>query len=96
MDNPEKWCSWKQGELVFRNEPLQDIFKRLSQMYNISFQLDEMSKNLICHATFKDESLDRILHLLEKTMSIECQYLKNGSSDHTEKQYVKISCKKRN
>lgn len=27
-------------------------------------------------------------------MSIECQYLKNGSSDHTEKQYVKISCKK--
>lgn len=63
-------------------------------MYNISFQLDEMSKNLICHATFKDESLDRILHLLEKTMSIECQYLKNGSSDHTEKQYVKISCKK--
>lgn len=35
-------------------------------MYNISFQLDEMSKNLICHATFKDESLDRILHLLEK------------------------------
>ena len=96
LGNPEKWCSWKQGELVFRNEPLQDIFKRLSQMYNISFQLDEMSKNLICHATFKDESLDRILHLLEKTMSIECQYLKNGSSDHTEKQYVKISCKKRN
>lgn len=94
LGNPDKWCSWKQGELVFRNELLPDIFKRLGQIYNINFQLDEESKKLICHATFKDESLDRILSLLKKTMSVEYQYFSNESGDLAKRQSIKVICKK--
>lgn len=66
-----KWCSWKDGVLAFRNDPLEYVFKRLGQMYNINFVIrDNSLKQYIYHATFEGESLDEILHLLEVSAPI--------------------------
>ncbi|MBK5722510.1 FecR domain-containing protein [Dysgonomonas sp. Marseille-P4677] len=73
-----KWCSWKDGILAFRNDPLEYVFKRLGQMYNINFVIKDNSlKQYIYHATFEGESLDEILHLLEVSAPIRYKKLED-------------------
>jgi transmembrane sensor len=66
VENPDKYISWKDGVLIFRNDPIDDIIKRLSRWYNVDIQLknQELSKYTYT-ATFVDESLPQILELLE-------------------------------
>lgn len=66
-----KWYSWKDGIIAFRNDPLEYVFKRLGQTYNINFIIkDEELKKHVYHATFEDESLDEILDLLQVSIPI--------------------------
>ena len=76
-----KWCAWKDGVLAFRNDPLNYVFKRLGQTYNIDFIVDKSIEDHIYYATFEGESLDKILSLLEKSAPIRFRRL----SEETEK-----------
>ncbi len=67
-----KYISWKDGKLVFRNEPLSQVVKRIGQVFNIDIEIkgDEI-KNYRYRATFQDESLAEILKLLKMSSSID-------------------------
>lgn len=66
-----KWYAWKDGKMVFRDDPLEQVFKRIGQTYNINIKVtDPVIAKHLYRATFEDESLDEILKLLEMTAPI--------------------------
>ncbi|RKD90329.1 FecR family protein [Mangrovibacterium diazotrophicum] len=88
--------SWKDGVLVFRNEPLSLVLKRLGRWYNVDFEItDSELMDFRYRATFKDEPLDEVLSLISLTAPITYKIEKremNDQGSYTSK-IVKISKK---
>lgn len=69
---PQKYLSWTEGKLVFRNDPLDVIARRLERWYNIDVDLNiNLSDDLRLRATFKDESLEEVLGLLKRSLPVD-------------------------
>lgn len=67
----EKYSSWKDGRLVFRNDPLDVIARRLERWYNIEVDLKgDFSDKPTLRATFLDENLEEVLELLRLSLSV--------------------------
>jgi ferric-dicitrate binding protein FerR (iron transport regulator) len=67
-----KYISWKDGKLIFRNEPLSQVVKMISQVFNIDIEIKgEEIQNYCFRATFQDESLTEILKLLKMSSPID-------------------------
>ena len=67
-----KYISWKDGKLIFRNEPLSKVTNRLSQVFNVDIEIrGEELKKYSYRATFQDESLSEILKLLKISAPID-------------------------
>lgn len=61
-----KYIAWKDGKLVFRNDPLPDVLLKIGEMFNVDIELQgEELQNYRYHATFQDESFEEILRLLK-------------------------------
>ncbi len=68
----EKWSSWKDGIMMFRDDELGYIFNRLNLIYSVDIQItDEYISRYLYRATFKDESLNEILDLIKLSAPIE-------------------------
>lgn len=92
--NTYKWCSWKDGILIFRDDPLEYVFKRLGQTYNVEFILKDAELGKYSYkATFEGESLNEILRLLEMSAPIRCKEVSNRSNNNEkfEKQRIEVS-----
>ncbi len=72
-----KYIAWKDGKLIFRNEPLSKVVKILSHQFNVDIELQgkELQKYRY-RATFENESLDEILKLLKLTAPIDFREIK--------------------
>ncbi len=69
----EKYSSWKEGKLVFRNDPIDVIGRRLARWYNVEIEVrGEKADQTGLWATFKDENLEEVLKLLK--LSLHLQY----------------------
>lgn len=69
--NSESFTSWKDGKLIFRNEPMDEVLKKIGRWYNVHFIVDNREiDGYRYRATFKDETLDEVLKLLEHTSPI--------------------------
>lgn len=69
---PKKYLSWTEGKLVFRNDPLDVIARRLERWYNIEVEInDSVSNDLRLRATFVDEDLIEVLNLLKRSLPID-------------------------
>ncbi len=63
--DPEKYISWIEGRLVFRDDPFNEVVKRLNRWYNVEIVIkDEILLTYEYVATFQDETLDEVLHML--------------------------------
>lgn len=92
--NTDKWCSWKDGVLIFRDDPLEYVFKRLGQTYNVEFILKDATLGKYSYkATFEGESLNEILRLLEMSAPIRCKEISNRKNNDKkfEKQRIEVS-----
>ena len=91
--DPYKWYAWKDGALVFRNDPLEYVFKKIGQTFNVDIVLKDTA---IAHqpyrATFQQESLDEILRLLRLTAPIQYKYSnrERGTDNHYRKQKIEV------
>ena len=66
-----QYSSWKEGKLVFRNENIQEMARRLGRWYNAEVVVDDrMLEDYTFHATFIDEPLDEVLKLILITTPI--------------------------
>jgi len=70
-DETEKYSSWKDGKLVFRNDPIDVVKNRLERWYNINVEIKgEFGDDLRLRATFIDESLEEVMKVLKRVMHI--------------------------
>ncbi len=77
VENPQYYAAWKEGKLIFRNDPMTEVVKKLGRWYNVEFLLQE--KNLEeyrYHATFQYESLDEVLKLIKLTSPVDYRIIK--------------------
>ncbi len=93
--NASQFTAWTEGKLVFRNETLDEVVKRLSRWYNADFEI--MDQELVrhtFHATFQDEPLDEVLKLLALTTPIRYEEVKrniqNGEMQGRKKVILKL------
>ena len=71
----EKYVAWKDGKLVFDNEPIDQIAQRLSRMFNVEIQVNKEVKQYRYTVTFVDEPLFQILELLSVATPINYRAL---------------------
>lgn len=70
--NARQYNAWKDGLLIFRNEPLADVFKRLSRWYNVKITItDDQIKRYKYRATFQNEPIEEVIRLIALTVPIE-------------------------
>lgn len=69
---PAKYTSWKEGKLVFRNDSMHEVARRISRWYNVEINIkgDEL-KNYTFRATFENESFTEVLKLLKASSPID-------------------------
>ena len=69
--DPSKYKSWTDGKLVFRGDDMIEVAGRIERWYNIKVILaDDDLKRFSFRATFEDDSIEEVLHLLSLTSPI--------------------------
>lgn len=69
---PQVYCSWTEGKLVFRNDSLAGIARRLEKWYNIDVEIENgLDSTIRWRATFIDEPLEEVLIILKHSLSLE-------------------------
>ena len=75
--------SWKDGLMIFREDPLDIIVKRLEHCYNVEIEL--LNQELLDHTftvTFTDETLEQALHLLSVAVPIKYEITPRVKHNH--------------
>jgi transmembrane sensor len=61
----EKYTGWKDGLLIFKNDSIADIARKLEQWYGVDVKIkDNRVKEFTYTATFYDETLSQVLELM--------------------------------
>ncbi len=72
-----RYISWKDGVLIFRDEPLEEVLNKISLFFNVDIEIQgEELKSYRYYATFKEESLEEILKLLKLSAPINYREIK--------------------
>jgi ferric-dicitrate binding protein FerR (iron transport regulator) len=76
VDETQHYTSWREGKLVLRNDPMQNLLTRIERWYNVKFNvLDNSINEYTYRATFEEENLDQVLELLSLTGPIAFEKL---------------------
>jgi len=72
----DRYIAWKDGLIVFFDDPMEKVITRLGNWYNVEIEVNDQ-KLLKEHitGTFNDNSLDQVLHLLSLISPIDYQYV---------------------
>lgn len=75
----ERFTAWKDGKLIFRNEPLDEVVKKISNLYNVDIEIQgEELKQYRYRATFREETLTEILKLLKLSSPVDYHEIKRN------------------
>lgn len=90
-----KFIAWINGDLIFYDDSMEDVVKRLSSWYNIEISIkDPEIKNYVYTAKFHNENIDQVLALLKISAPIDYQIieseLKPGSEFTKRKIYLMV------
>ncbi|MGQ8336198.1 FecR family protein [Sunxiuqinia sp. A32] len=81
-----KYTSWKDGILIFKNDPMNEVLEKLERWYNI--KIDVRNKeiyNLVFNATIVNQSVEEIFELIRYTCSVEYQIIHSKDPEIPEK-----------
>lgn len=90
--NLSEKLAWKDGKIIFRNAPLNEVFEQLSKRYNVDIILHDdhnQSERYLSRVTFTDETIQQIFSYLEIAAPIEWKIsapVKNSDSTLTKQQ----------
>jgi len=96
VNNNEKF-SWLDGKLIFKYEPFEEVVRKINRWYNVNIVIkDELLDTYIYYGTFKDETLEEVLRLLQFTAPIRYKDIeRERKQDGTfEKRKIEIYYKK--
>lgn len=72
-----KFTSWTEGILLFHDDPLDEVLKKLGRWYNVVIEIDDPSvSHFPFTATIKNENLDQIIDLLQYSTPFKYSKLK--------------------
>lgn len=94
--NTEKYTAWKNGLLVFKNDPVEEIARKLAKWYNVDVQItDQRIKGYTYTATFTDETLSQVLELMNLVSPVrfQLQPREKASDGSFVKQKIRIGLK---
>lgn len=84
----DRFISWKDGKLVFFNDPIDEVADKLGIWYNVTIKIGNVSlRKYRFTATFTDEPIEQVLDLLSKSSPIKYQIKK--ASKLSDKSYSK-------
>lgn len=67
----DKFIGWKDGKLVFFNDPIENVSEKLGNWYNVTVKINNTElKEYRFTATFTDEPIEQVLDLLSKSSPI--------------------------
>lgn len=69
--NTDKYTSWKEGKLVFDNEPLTGVADKLSRKFYVDIEVADNIKDYSYTVTFVDDPLFLILDLMKEVTDIK-------------------------
>ena len=71
ITDPSKYKAWTDGKLIFRGDNMAEVAGRIERWYNVKVILaDQNLEKFSFRATFEDDSLEEVLHLLGMTSPI--------------------------
>ena len=74
--NPELYSSWKDGKLIFENEPFNDLIRKLSRWYNVDIELEsENLEGFRFTAIIQNETLQQTLELIKISTPIDYKFI---------------------
>ncbi len=77
-----KYTLWKDGILIFSDDPMSEVIRRLSRKYNVDIELQNPDINeYVYTATFIDESLIQILDLLKISAPLDYTFIEQKKLD---------------
>ena len=94
----EKYIAWRDGNLVFRDDNMEEVAKRLSRWFNVEMIIDDPEiKGYAYKATFRNENLSQVLNLLKISAPIDYKITGNKPLPNGEysKQKVYLMKKKK-
>ncbi len=96
QDN-DKYTAWKDGKLIFRNDPLERLVENMERFYNVKIEVtDKKLYEYHFHATFEEETLFETLRLLKLSTPVDyyiCKREKNPDGTFA-KRKVKLFLRK--
>lgn len=92
----EKYISWIYGRLIFRDDPMTEVIRRLNRWFNVDIEIaDPEIAQYIYTATFREETIEQILDLLKRTSPIEYTIISPKRLNDESFENQKIILKKR-
>jgi ferric-dicitrate binding protein FerR (iron transport regulator) len=92
-----KYTSWKEGLLIFKNDPMDVVVQKLSRWFNVEIELQSPElKKYVYTATYRDETLAQILELLKISAPIKYSISDRKKMDDSSFSRRKIILTKRN
>jgi ferric-dicitrate binding protein FerR (iron transport regulator) len=68
----DKYIAWREGFLIFRDDTMEEVAKRLSRWFNVEINLNDSElKSYTYQATFRNENLMQVLNLLKLSSPID-------------------------
>lgn len=70
--DPQKDTAWKRGELIFDDEPMEEVIKKIERWHGVDFTITDqqlLSRNF--SARFKCESIQQIMEMMRIAANIE-------------------------
>ncbi len=70
--NVDKYIAWRDGNLIFRDDKMEEVVKRLSRWFNVEIIVNDPEINsYIYKASFRNENLLQVLNLLKISAPID-------------------------
>ncbi len=87
----ERYSAWKEGKIVFFNDPVEKLISRLENWYNVDIEITGNTlKGNHFTATFGQESLDQVLKYLSISTPFSYQFVPMSAADKKEGKKQKI------
>jgi len=78
--DPEKFTSWKNGVLIFRDDPMSEVIPRLQRRYDIEIEVATPAVyNAVFTATIKNETLEEIFKSISFACSVRYEIIRGSN-----------------
>jgi transmembrane sensor len=79
--NVDDYTAWKDGVMVFKDTPMDEVIKRLERKFDIEISAENPAiYKPAFNATFKEENLNKILDYIQLSCHINYQVIKDDSN----------------